>query len=57
MFASGFPNIINHLKLYYLELCVKVYEKLVTQEHEYGTLLEQYKKRLKEHHEHNYYID
>ena len=57
MFALGFPNHIKHLKLYYLELCVKVYEKLVTQEPEYGTQLEQYKKRLKEHHEHNYYND
>lgn len=51
------PNWIKHTKLFYFELCVKVLEKLAMQDSTYGEQLEQYKQKLREFHEHNYYND
>ena len=57
IYSLAFPNFIRHIKLYYLQLCVKVLENLALQDGAYNESLEKYKNRLKEHHTHNYYSD
>lgn len=49
------PNWIKHTKLFYFELCVKMLEILAVQDPTYNEQLEQYKQKLREFHEHNYY--
>ena len=55
--SLAFPNFIKHIKLYYLQLCVKVLENLVLQDMTYSESLEKYKNKLKEYHVHNYYSE
>lgn len=52
-----FPNSINHLKMYYLELCVKLYEEFAKLNHSLSHKLAEYKHKLAEHQKHNYYYD
>ena len=53
----GFPNMVQELKLIFLQLCVKVLEELSLRDRSYIEHLEKYKTLLKEYHECNYYND
>ena len=52
-----FPNSINHLKMYYLELCVRLYEEFAKLNHSLCHRLAEYKYRLAEHQKYNFYND
>lgn len=52
-----FPNSINHLKMYYLELCVRLYEEFAKLNNPLSYELVKYKQRLAEHQKYNYYND
>lgn len=51
------PNLLNLLKMYYLELSVKFIEKISSYDSSYRVLLEKYKNTLKDFHLQNYYSD
>lgn len=53
----AFPNNINYLKMYYLELCVRIFEEFAKMNHSLSHKLEEYKQRLAEHQKRNYCID
>ena len=53
----AFPNKSREFKLIFLQLSVKILEGLSVYNDEYKVQLEQYKQKLKEFHEHNYYND
>lgn len=53
----GFPNKSREFKLIFLQLSVKILEGLSAHNDEYNVQLEQYKQKLKQFHEHNYYND
>ena len=53
----GFPNKYREFKLIFLQLSVKILEGLSAHNDEYNVQLEQYKQKLKQFHEHNYYND
>lgn len=51
------PNLLNLLKIYYLELSVKFLETITSYDPSYRVLLEKYKNILRDFHLQNYYSD
>lgn len=53
----GVHNVSSHLKMYFLQLCVKVFAELSKSDSTYNTILQEYQEKLAVLHNHNYYAD
>ncbi len=53
----GVHNVSSHLKMYFLQLCVKVFAELSKYDSTYNDILQVYQAKLESHHKQNYYAD
>lgn len=53
----GVPNVSAHLKMYFLQFCVKVFAELAKHSAEYNDILKECKDKLEAHQQCNYYAD
>lgn len=53
----GVPNVNAHLKMYFLQFCVKVFAELAKYSSEYNGILKECQNKLEAHQECNYYAD
>ena len=53
----GVPNVSAHLKMYFLQFCVKVFAELAKRSAEYNDILKECQDKLAAHQQCNYYAD